>query len=73
MKLSNNVVQFLEEEIYPKLFIKEINDDNSSTVVNFIIDNYEIPLSQAEDAGEVIDKELLHIAALAVTEITKNW
>ena len=49
-----------------------INDDNLQEIVDYISDNYEIPLAQAKDSGETIDEELLELAASVITEITTN-
>ena len=38
----------------------------------YIIDNYEVPLAQAKEAGENIDDDLLSTATDVVTEITSN-
>mgnify|MGYP004640008101 FL=1 len=49
-----------------------IFDDNIAKIVDYIIDNYEVPLAQAKEAGEIIDEEMLELASSVVTEITSR-
>lgn len=49
-------------------FIKYAQQD----IVDFVSDNFEIPLAQAKENGEVIDEKLLKLAASVITEITTN-
>lgn len=73
MILSNETKMFLEQEILPKLNINKLSEENANIIVDFITNNYEVPLSQAEEAGEPIDTQLLKVASFAVTELTKKW
>ena len=73
MVLSDKSMIFLKEEIFPKMQITEITQDNAGLIVDYIVDHYEIPLSQAKEAGEMMDEEVLKTASDTVTEITKEW
>lgn len=73
MKLSNKSMEFLEREVFPKMNITNITEDNARLIVDYIVDNYEVPLSQIEEPIEIADKQLLETASNVVTEITKNW
>jgi hypothetical protein len=72
MKLSQKSTNFINEKVLPILKFDDINEDNLQEIVDFISDNYEIPLAQAKESGEVIDEELLELAASVITEITTN-
>ena len=72
MKLSQKSLAFINENVLPKLGFDCITDDNLQAIVDFISDNFEIPLAQAKDDGETIDENLLELAASVVTEITTN-
>ncbi len=72
MKLSQASMDFIEKYVLSQMGIKGITDDNVSDVVDFIVDNYEIPLAQAKENGEHVDEDLLNLAASVVTEITTN-
>ena len=75
MKLSQKCIDFIEKYVIPQMKIEAVTDDNISDVVDFITDNFEVPLAQAKDNGESIDDALLELAASVVTEITTdpNW
>lgn len=73
MILSNESMEFLEREIFPKMNITNITEDNARLIVDYIVDNYEVPLSQIKEPIEIVDKRLLETASNVVTEITKNW
>jgi hypothetical protein len=72
MELSKDSLIFIQNQVLPKLHYSEITDDNISEIVDFIVDNFEVPLAQAKEAGEQIDEELLQLAAFVITEITTN-
>lgn len=70
MKLSQTSIDFIKKYVLPKMEIKNITDDNISNIVDFIVDNYEIPLAQSKENGERVDEKILELAASVVTEIT---
>lgn len=63
---------FIKYKVLPKLGYDSITDDNIAEIVDYIIDNYEVPLAQAQEAGEIIDNHLLKLASSVVTEITSR-
>ena len=71
--VSKEVREFLEKEIFPKMGITEINEDNQDDIVDFVVDYYEVPLAQSKEDGIDYDKKLLDIAAKTVTEITSDF
>ena len=72
MKLSQKSTDFIIKNVLPSLNLDSMNEDNLQEIVDYISDNYEIPLAQAKDSGETIDEELLELAASVITEITTN-
>ncbi len=66
---------FIQENVLPQLGYEEINEENISSIVDFLTDYYEVPLAQAKEAGEQIDEALLSLVTDIVTEITadSNW
>lgn len=77
-KYSKEIDDFLNNYILPKLGFKNYNEDNIGEIVDYLLDEYEVPFAQAEDAGQVLTKEekyLFEMAAKAVTEITgrEDW
>ncbi len=72
MKLSQKSITFIKENVLEKLGFSEITDDNLPDIVDFIADNFEIPLAQAKENGESIDEQLLELATSIITEITTN-
>ena len=72
MKLSQKSISFIEKYVLPSLRMVSISDDNLQEIVDYISDNYEIPLAQAKESGEKIDESLLELAASVITEITTN-
>lgn len=72
MKLSQKSISFIEKHVLPNLRMDSISDDNLQEIVDYISDNYEIPLAQAKENGEKINETLLELAASVVTEITTN-
>ena len=71
-KYSKKAENFINNYVLSKLGYDSISDDNISEIVDYIIDNYEVPLAQAKDAGEKIDEEMLELASSVVTEITSR-
>ena len=72
MKLSQISKDFIERYVLHQMGVANVTDDNISNIVDFIVDNYEIPLAQAKENGECVDENLLDLAASVVTEITTN-
>ena len=72
MNLSPRSITFIEENVLPKLGFESITIDNLQDIVDFISDNFEIPLAQAKENGEPIDENLLELSASVITEITAN-
>lgn len=71
-KYSKKAESFINNYVLSKLGYDSISDDNISEIVDYIIDNYEVPLAQAKDAGEKIDEEMLELASSVATEITSR-
>lgn len=74
-RYSKETEEFIYKNVLPKLKLTSITEDNISQIVDYIVDNYEIPLSQAEEAKENIDSDLLEKVTRIVTEITtrEDW
>ena len=53
MKLSQKSTDFIINNVLPELKLDSINDDNLQEIVDYISDNYEIPLAQAKDSGKL--------------------
>lgn len=71
-KYSIKAESFINNYVLSKLGYDSISDDNIVEIVDYIIDNYEVPLAQAKEAGEKIDEEMLELASSVVTEITSR-
>lgn len=71
-KYSKKAENFINNYVLSKLGYDSISDDNIVEIVDYIIDNYEVPLAQAKEAGEKIDEEMLELASSVVTEITSR-
>lgn len=71
-KYSKKAESFINNYVLSKLGYDSISDDNIVEIVDYIIDNYDVPLAQAKEAGEKIDKEMLELASSVVTEITSR-
>ena len=71
-KYSKKTENFINNYVLSKLGYDLISDDNIAEIVDYIIDNYEVPLAQAKEAGEKIDEEMLELASSVVTEITSR-
>lgn len=54
-KYSKKAESFINNYVLSKLGYDSISDDNIVEIVDYIIDNYEVPLAQAKEAGEKID------------------
>lgn len=72
IKVTRKSEEFIEKFVLEKLGYSSINDDNIAEIVNYIVDNIEVPLAQAKEAGESIDENLLSTATAVVTEITSK-
>lgn len=64
--------EFIEKYVLIPLGYKNITEDNIAEIIDYIVDNYEVPLAQAKEAGEIIDENLLAMATDVVTEITSK-
>ncbi len=71
-KYSKKTENFINNYVLSKLDYDSISDDNIAKIVDYIIDNYEVPLAQAKEAGEKIDEQMLELASSVVTEITSR-
>lgn len=71
-KYSKKAESFINNYVLSKLCYDSISDDNIVEIVDYIIDNYEVPLAQAKEVGEKIDEEMLELASSVVTEITSR-
>ncbi len=71
-KYSKKAESFINNYVLSKLGYDSISDDNIVEIVDYIIDNYEVPLAQAKEAGEKIDEEMLELASSVVTKITSR-
>lgn len=72
MKISNSSLSFISTYVLPELSFNEVTEENISVIVDYIVENFEIPLAQAKEDGEEIDEQLLKTANAVVTEITTN-
>ena len=71
-KYSKKAESFINNYVLSKLGYDSISEDNIVEIVDYIIDNYEVPLAQAKEVGEKIDEEMLELASSVVTEITSR-
>lgn len=71
-KYSKKAESFINNYVLSKLGYDSISDDNIVEIIDYIIDNYDVPLAQAKEAGEKIDEEMLELASSVVTEITSR-
>lgn len=77
-KYSEIVDTFLKAKILPKLGFSDYNKSNIGDIVDYLLNEIEIPFSQAEEDGEILtkeDKHLFELASKAITEITtrEDW
>ncbi len=70
INISKNSKDFIEKYVLSNMGYIAIEEDNIVEIVNYIIDNFEVPLAQAKEAGDAIDETLLKAASDVVTEIT---
>ncbi|MGN1040123.1 MAG: hypothetical protein ACI4QL_01720 [Candidatus Fimimonas sp.] len=70
INLTKKSKEFIEKNVLGSMGYSSITDENLANIVDFIIDNFEVPLAQAKEAGENIDEQLLSLATEVVTEIT---
>ncbi len=75
INISKNSIAFIEKYVLRNIGYTTIEEDNIVEIVNYIIDNIEVPLAQAKEAGDSIDETLLKKASKVVTEITSlpDW
>lgn len=72
-KYSDEIDVFLKEFILPKMNLIEYNDENIGDIVDYISSEFETPLANAEECGEILsedEKRILDLSTKAVTEIT---
>lgn len=72
INITKKSKDFIEKYILGRLGYTSITDDNIAEIVDYIIDNFEVPLAQAKEAGENVDENLLAMATDVVTEITSK-
>lgn len=72
INITKKSKDFIEKYILSTLGYTSVTEDNIVEIVNYIIDNFEVPLAQAKEAGENVDENLLSAAVDVVTEITSN-
>lgn len=73
IKVSKETEVFLSHYVFEQMGINMLTEDNQEDVVEFISHRYEDSLSNADSAGETVDKILLKAASRAITEITADW
>ena len=72
-KYSKEIDEFLRKKILPVMNLKEHNEENISDIVEYMFNEIESPLCNAEENGEVLTNEkseLLRLTTKAITEIT---
>lgn len=72
---SKETEDFIYKEVLPKMGLKELTDDNTGDVVEYMGKEIEGPLSNDEESGVKLndkEKELLRLATKAITEITTD-
>lgn len=72
-ELNKKTIEFVKTYVFPKLNIRswdQVDLDSIGNIVDYMVDNFEVPLSQDETA----DKVLLNKASDAITDITtQKW
>lgn len=66
---------FIYKEIFPKIDLKELTDDNIEDVVEYMFNGIKGPLCYDEESGVKLndkEKELLCLATKTITEINPN-
>lgn len=72
-KYSKEIDEFLRKKILPVMNLEEYNEENISDIVEYMFNEIESPLCNAEENGEVLTNEkseLLRLTTKAITEIT---
>lgn len=72
-KYSKEIDEFLRKKILPIMNLEEYNEENISDIVEYMFNEIESPLCNAEENGEVLTNEkseLLRLTTKAITEIT---
>ena len=72
-KCSKEIDEFLRKKILPVMNLEEYNEENISDIVEYMFNEIESPLCNAEENGEVLTNEkfeLLRLTTKAITEIT---
>lgn len=72
-KYSKEIDEFLRKKILPVMNLKEYNEENISDIVEYMFNEIESPLCNAEENGKVLTNEkseLLRLTTKAITEIT---
>ena len=72
-KYSKEIDEFLRKKILPVMNLEEYNEENISDIVEYMFNEIESPLCNAEESGEVLTNEkseLLRFTTKAITEIT---
>lgn len=72
-KYSKEIDEFLRKKILPIMNLEEYNEENISNIVEYMFNEIESPLCNAEENGEVLTNEkseLLRLTTKAITEIT---
>ncbi len=72
MTITKKSKEFIEKYVFNNMGYTEINDDNIAEIIDYIVDNIEVPLAQAKEAGDSIDEDMLNAATSVVAEITSN-
>lgn len=72
-KYSKEIDEFLRKKILSVMNLEEYNEENISDIVEYMFNEIESPLCNAEENGEVLTNEkseLLRLTTKAITEIT---
>lgn len=72
-KYSKEIDEFLRKKILPVMNLEEYNEENISDIVEYMFNEIESPLCNAEENGEILTNEkseLLRLTTKAITEIT---
>lgn len=72
---TKEVEDFIKKNVLPKLGFKEITEDNIDDIVDYLLDEYEVPLGAKSDSWHKLSKEEeeeLRLASKCVTEITTD-
>lgn len=72
---TKEVEDFIKKNVLPKLGFKEITEDNIDDIVDYLLDEYEVPLGAKSDSWQKLSKEEeeeLRLASKCITEITTD-